>query len=193
MKKVKVKSVGNYLFPVPTVIVGSIVDGKPTFNTLGNFGLMALSPLTIYISAFSKHYTMIGIKENRRFSANIPSSEQVVETDYVGIVSGHRKDKSKVFEVFFGEQESVPLISECPVNMSCRVIKQFMVGRMEVSVAVVEELFVDEDCVLNDKADLEKINPLALYHDRTYREMGKIAGKTFQIGKEYKDWKEKSA
>lgn len=185
MNKQKIKPTGQYLFPVPTVVVGTIVDNKPTYNTLGNFGLMCLSPLTVYISIYNGHYTTKGVKANQTFSANIPSTNQVVETDYVGTKSGHKVDKSDVFESFFGEQKNVPMAKEFPVCMSCKVVNQFSVKHMVIFVGEVIELFVNEDCLIDGKPNLEMINPLTLFHDRTYREMGEIVAKAYQIGKNY--------
>ncbi len=47
-------------------------------------------------------YTLRGIRENRTFSLNIPSENQVVETDHCGLVSGANEDKSPVFRSVVG-------------------------------------------------------------------------------------------
>ncbi len=185
MNKQKIKPTGQYLFPVPTVVIGTMVDNKPNYNTLGNFGLMCLSPLTVYISMYKGHFTTKGVKINQTFSANIPSKHQVMKTDFVGLVSGHKVDKSQVFESFFGENDNVPMAKECPVNMSCKVVHQFSVKHMEVFVGKVEELFINEECLIEEKPDLDRINPLTLFHDMTYREMGEIVAKAYQIGKQF--------
>ena len=185
MKKQKIEPPRKSWFPLPTVVVGTVVDNKPNYSTLGNFGLMCLSPLTVYISMHTSHYTTKGVKENQTFSVNIPSTNQVVETDYVGIVSGHKVDKSDVFESFFGELENVPMTKECPVSMSCKVVHQFSVRKMDVFVGEVVELFVNQDCFSDGKPDIEKINPLTLFQDMSYRVMGKKIAKSFHIGKKY--------
>ena len=111
-------------FPVPICIASSIIEGKVNFATYGCFGLLAPRPTTyVYIGSVEPHYTNIGIKENGYFGVNIPSVEQMKETDYVGLVSGHNTDKSKVFETFYGEVEKAPLIKECPINMLCKLTK----------------------------------------------------------------------
>lgn len=55
------------------------------------------------------------------FSVNILNSGNLIKTDYVGMVSGYKKDKSKVFEYFVGDLETAPMIDEFPVNMECEV------------------------------------------------------------------------
>jgi flavin reductase (DIM6/NTAB) family NADH-FMN oxidoreductase RutF len=85
MSKVKTKVVP---FPVPICIASSSIEGKVNFATYGCFGLLAPRPTTyVYIGSVEPHYTNIGIKENRYFGVNIPSVDQMKETDYVGIVS----------------------------------------------------------------------------------------------------------
>ena len=70
-----------------------------------------------------QHYTNSGIKEHRTFSVNVPTANQVKETDYCGMVSGRKKDKSKLFNTFYGELQTAPMIMECPVNMECELIQ----------------------------------------------------------------------
>jgi hypothetical protein len=43
------------------------------------------------------------------------------KTDYWGLVSGRKIDKSKIFDVFYAGFEGAPLIKECPVCMAFKV------------------------------------------------------------------------
>jgi predicted dinucleotide-binding enzyme len=96
----------NVLYPTPTVLVGAMVDGKPNYITIAHIGIVNHArPYLISLSMGKTHYTNAGIKENKAFSVNIPSENSVVETDYVGLVSGKKTDKSKLFEIFFGKLE----------------------------------------------------------------------------------------
>jgi flavin reductase (DIM6/NTAB) family NADH-FMN oxidoreductase RutF len=71
----------------PVVIAGAIVDGKANYITLGGFGLISLAPPIVYITLAKTHYTNAGVKDNGYFSVNVPSSDMVQKTDYVGLVS----------------------------------------------------------------------------------------------------------
>ena len=85
----------NALYPTPAVLVGAVVDGKPNYITIAHIGIVNHArPYLISLSSAKVHYTNAGIKENKAFSVNIPSEDLVVETDYVGIVSGKNKAKS---------------------------------------------------------------------------------------------------
>lgn len=122
----KVKA-GIMPFPVPICIVCMMVNGKINYATYGSFGLLSPRPQTyIYIGSQGSRYTNIGIKENEYFSVNIPSVEQVQETDYVGLVSGRKADKSAVFKSFFGSVDKAPMIDECLVNMFANSSKRLI-------------------------------------------------------------------
>ena len=103
----------NVLYPTPTTIVGAMVDGRPNFITIAHVGIVNhATPQLISLSMAKVHYTNEGIKENKAFSVNIPSENLVTETDYVGLVSGKKTDKSGLFEIFYGGLENAPMIKE---------------------------------------------------------------------------------
>jgi len=175
----------NYLYPVPAVLVGSLVNGKINYEMLGNCGIISMHPATLYISSDKKHYTNIGIKENSTFSVNIPSITNVVEADYCGIVSGSKIDKSEIFKTFYGKL-NVPMIKEFPVNIECKVIKQFEIYGMDIFIGEVINSYINEDCLIDDKPDIKKINPLIYSIKGGYRDIGEWSAESFVIGKEYK-------
>lgn len=182
MSKVKTKIVS---FPVPICIASSIIEGKVNFATYGCFGLLAPKPTTyVYIGSVEPHYTNIGIKENGYFGVNIPSVEQMKETDYVGLVSGHNTDKSKVFKTFFGKVDKAPLIEDCPINMLCKLTKTVDLPGRDIFIGEVLETYVNEECITDGKLDFKKINPLLFTSaNATYWELGNIIGSAYKEGK----------
>ncbi len=66
-------------------------------------------------------YTSAGIKENRSFSVNATSASMVEATNYCGIYSGAKVDKSGLFEVFYGDLGTASMIAESPFNPECRI------------------------------------------------------------------------
>lgn len=185
MKRVKY---GTYplVYPLPAVLVGAIVDGKPNFETLGNCGIISVEPSVIYISSAKSNYTNRGIIEHGMFSVNTPSVDLVERVDYCGLVSGANTDKSRVFDCFYESNDRVPMISDCPVNLACKVIKTFEVHNMDVFIGEVIETLVREDCTTNGYADTKKINPLIYCMDNLYWSIGDSIGRGFSIGKGYK-------
>ena len=143
---------------------------------------MSINPAIVYISVNKTHYTNAGIKENGYFSVNIPSKNQVKETDYVGIVSGRDVDKSKVFSAFYGSIDKAPMIVECPVNILCKLINTIDLPRNEVFIGEIIETYVGKEYLVDDKPDLKKINPLLLAGGKYY-ELGNPVGTPREDGK----------
>ena len=109
----------NALYPTPTTLVGALVNGKPNFITIAHIGIMTLDHISLGIH--KSHYTNAGIKENKVFSVCLPSEDLMIETDYCGIMTGKKTDKAALFDVFYGELETAPMIRECPICMECRL------------------------------------------------------------------------
>lgn len=111
----------NCLYPMPVTLVGAEVAGKANFITMAHVGIMDLNSISMGMAKF--HHTNGGIKENGTFGVSIPSVGMVQVTDYCGLVSGKKVDKSKLFDVFYGKLKTAPMIRECPINMECRLIQ----------------------------------------------------------------------
>ncbi len=134
------------------------------------------------------HYTNIGIRENRTFSINLPSVKMVKETDYCGIFSGKKVDKTKLFDTFYGKLETAPMIKECPLNMECQLIKTVDFPDHDVFVGEVVETYVDETCLTDEIVDFSKIQPiLFVMNDRSYWKLGERFAKAWNIGNELKN------
>jgi flavin reductase (DIM6/NTAB) family NADH-FMN oxidoreductase RutF len=175
----------NGLYPTPTTIVGANINGKPTYITIAHVGIM--DDHTISVSMNKTHFTNYGIKENKTFSVNIPSIEMVKETDYCGLVSGKTTDKSGVFECFYGDLKTAPMIKKCPINMECRLVQIVDLPRHDVFVGEIVQTYCEDQVITEDVIDLSKVRPILFdMHKRSYWEIGKILAKAWDIGKELK-------
>ena len=123
--------------------------------------------------------------ENKAFSVNVPSTNMVKETDYCGIYSGTSKDKSQIFEVFYGDLETAPLIQGCPLNLENKVIHYIDLGSHTLVVGEIMETYIREDCLKGGKADPVKINPLIFSAGtREYHRLGEAIAPAFKTGKD---------
>jgi len=176
-----------WMFPKPAVMVGALVDGKPNFMTIANCGVGNYDPPMIFIACDSNHHTCKGIRENQTFSVNIPSADLAVATDFVGINHGHQVDKSKLFEVFFGELLTAPMVGECPVCMECKVVKVMDFDGDETFFGQVIAIYVDDQAMTGGKPDVRKIDPL-IYStsDKKYYRLGDEIGPAYSLGKNFK-------
>lgn len=183
------KAIGakNFLYPMPTTLVGAQVNGKPNYLTVAFCGIVQASPPMIAVTLGKMHYTNGGIKENQCFSVNIPSRHMVEVTDYCGIVSGKRIDKSEIFETFYGKLEKAPMIRECPVNLECRLVDTLdLGGASEVFIGEIVESYAEERFLCNEIPDIEKIEPIVFsMYDNNYWGIGERLGKAWSAGKKF--------
>ncbi|MGU8825588.1 hypothetical protein ACV3UI_05300 [Clostridium perfringens] len=61
MSKVKFNKL-PLVYPIPSVLIGTVINDKPNFTTIGNCGIISLNPAVIYISMEKNHYTNKGIR-----------------------------------------------------------------------------------------------------------------------------------
>jgi len=173
----------NCLYPLPTVLVGALVKGRPNFITIAHVGIMDLQ--TVSLGMNKTHFTKAGIFENRTFSVNIPSQDMVEKTDYCGLVSGKTVDKSKLFKVFFGKLQTAPMIEECPVNMECRLVKTADFPAHDIFMGEVVATYCDES-VLDDEGRLDyaRLRPILFtMHDAGYWRLGERFADAWSVGK----------
>ena len=191
LKKVKLGQV-PYVYPIPIVLIGALVDGKPNFEELGDVAVMGINPAIVCISSGNDHHTNKGILEHNTFSINFPTTKMLALTDYCGTVSGKDVDKSNLFDVFYGDYENTPMITECPVNLECRVIKEFSVQHRQIFIAEVVQAYINEEFVTeeNDRkivADLTKLDPIMYALDNRYYKIGEPIGIGYKESKKLKE------
>jgi flavin reductase (DIM6/NTAB) family NADH-FMN oxidoreductase RutF len=167
----------------PTVMVGANVNGKPDFATVAWTGVAASSPPSISVALQHHRYSLKGIRQNMTFSVNIPSADLVKETDYCGIVSGSKTDKTAdcKFTVFYGKLESAPLIEQCPINHSCEVVQILNLGSHEMVVGRIVETHISEEFYTEGRPDAGKMRPF-LFANGKYYALGELLADAFRIG-----------
>jgi flavin reductase (DIM6/NTAB) family NADH-FMN oxidoreductase RutF len=178
----------NVLYPTPVTIVGALVNGKVNVLNVAHVGILnAGAPHLISLGMGKAHHTNIGIRENKTFSVNILSQDAMVEMDYVGLVSGSTIDKAGVFETFFGELKTAPLIKNCPLSMECRLHDTYELKTHDVFIGEIVATYADDAALTDGKVDLAKVKPLLF--DRSsmmYWTLGQAVGKCWSVGKQYK-------
>ncbi|MFX1280374.1 MAG: flavin reductase family protein [Promethearchaeota archaeon] len=185
--KRKLPKARTLLYPLPAVIVGAIVEGKPNYCTIAFCGVVNLNPPMISIECGPSHHTTKGILEHMEFSINIPSVDMMEIVDYIGIKSGAEVDKSELFDVFYGTLKNAPLISDTPINHACRVEKIVEIrDRRDLYIGHIIDTYVSEDCLTKEIPDIAKINPLIFAtSNRMYWSLGKGIGRAWKIGRNY--------
>ena len=57
----------NALYPMPTVLVGAMVNGKPNFITIAHVGIMTYSHISLGMGNI--HYTTQGLKRTEHLAS----------------------------------------------------------------------------------------------------------------------------
>ncbi len=178
------------LYPMPVMLIGANVDGKPNFMTAAWGGIANAKPPMISVAIRHQRYTIKGIRQNMTFSVNLPSTDMVKKADYCGIASGSKFDKVKIcgFQVFYGKLGDAPLIKQCPVNLECKVEHILNLGTHALVIGKIEETYVSESCLTDAEPDIDKIKPLiySTMPAQEYRAIGSFVAKAYIVGKELK-------
>jgi flavin reductase (DIM6/NTAB) family NADH-FMN oxidoreductase RutF len=178
------------LYPLPAILAGANVDGKPNFSTYAWCGIVNSNPPMLSVAFQHKRYTLKGIKQNGTFSVNIPSVALMKEVDYCGLVSGRNANKAAdcKFSVFYGKLSSAPMVSQCPVNLECSTVHILNLGSHELVVGQIEEVHITDSCLTNGEPDVDKIKPFlwVTAPANQYCVLGSPIGEAFSVGKQLK-------
>jgi len=178
----------NALYPMPTTLVGSTVDGKPNFLAVAHVGILNHgTPQFLSIGLGKAHYSNAGIHENRTFSICLPSEDLMAETDYCGIMTGKKTDKAALFDVFYGELKTAPMIGQCPVNMELRLHQVLDFATHDIFIGELVQTYAEEGVLSGGKIDLAKVRPLLFdMASVKYWRLGSAAGQCWHVGKTLK-------
>ena len=172
---------------LPVCLAGANVNGKPNFESIAWFNIADYNPYLISVSSDKSHHTNKGIREHKEFSVNIPSVDMAAVTDYCGTQSGEKVDKSKVFDVFYGELKNAPMISECPINVECKLVNTVELSHNELFIGEIVGVYMEDKYLTDAKPDMRKINPLVFEEGLgNYWKLGDHVGRIGNMEKDYK-------
>jgi flavin reductase (DIM6/NTAB) family NADH-FMN oxidoreductase RutF len=183
MEKIEL-STQTVCYPMPCVLVGANVRGKPNYLTVAWFSMVNMKPPYLMVALNKAHYTNSGIKENGTFSINIPTATMADIIDYCGLVSGKDYNKAKVFQTFYGKLRTAPMVKECPFNVECKVVQTVNFPGNELFIGEIIASYSDERYLTEGLPDLRKIAPFILSTPKPkYLALGAEVGPAWEIGK----------
>jgi flavin reductase (DIM6/NTAB) family NADH-FMN oxidoreductase RutF len=173
-----------YIYPMPTVIVGSLVDGKPNFTTVSYVGVVQHTPPMVSIMLVNTHITNRGIKQNRTFSINIPNTRMLKVTDFVGMNSGDKVDKAALFNIFNGELKNAPMIMETPLNLECRLVDTInLQNGSEIFIGEIIQSYSSKKYVRRGYPYMKKLDPILFsINSNSYYNVGHRIGWAWKVG-----------
>jgi flavin reductase (DIM6/NTAB) family NADH-FMN oxidoreductase RutF len=188
MAKAKISDkIFAFVPPTTQTILGSHVHGKANFMALGWLTRCNFKPPMIAISVNKSNQSADGILDNGEFSVNVPTTEMVALTDYTGLVSAKKVDKSELFDIFYGQLETAPLIKNCPINVECRVVDRLELTTNYVFIGEVVGVHAEESILTDGHPDPEKFKPFILtMPDNRFWGLGDCVGRAWQEGKSLK-------
>lgn len=138
------------LYPSPVIVVGTMVENKPTWTLVAHAGTVAHSYLMI--SLVQAHYINKGIRDNKILSVNVVDESWLKEADRMGVVSGNKTDKSDAFEYTIGEN-GAPLINAAKVSIECEVDGNYELEHFDNFICKILATYADEE-ILNEKGKI---------------------------------------
>jgi flavin reductase (DIM6/NTAB) family NADH-FMN oxidoreductase RutF len=171
-------------YPMPVTIVGTRFDDRVNFMTVAWINRINNDPPIWAAGINKRHYTIEGLKQAKTFSINFPSSEMITKTDYCGLGSGKKIDKTKVFEVFYGKLGNAPMIKDAPLAIECEVYDVIELPTNNLVLGKVIAAYTEAKYLTDEKLDLKKMNPVVLtMPDNRYWTVGEYLAKAWDEGK----------
>jgi len=137
------------------------------------------------VISMSRHKTTDNIELTGAFTVSFADIRTVAESDYFGLVSGH-KVPDKVARVGFTATPSpnvdAPIINEYPLTLECKVVS----WQDGILIGEVVNMSADESILTDGKVDLEKLQPIVFdAASMTYRAIGDVVGQAWGSGKKF--------
>lgn len=161
------KSLGKTLalYPSPVIVVGAMVEGKPTWTLVAHAGTVAHSHLML--SLVQKHYINQGIRKTGVLSVNVVDETWLSSADLMGTTSGNTEDKSKAFEYTLGTA-GAPMIDKAKVSIECEVDGNHEVEGFDNFFCRILDVYAEES-ILNEKGKIDyRIFKPVLFEFPTY-------------------------
>jgi len=177
-----------FCLPWTQTLLGTHVNGKVNFMALDWLTRVNYQPAMLGICVNKANASNAAIRETNEFSVNIPSVDMVGVTDYCGIVSGRKVDKSKLFDVFYGDLKSAPLIIDCPLNIECRLVQSVDLPSNTFFIGEIVNIYSEEKYIDNGKPDVRKIRPFLLtMPDNRFWAVGEQVGNAWKDGVKFRE------
>lgn len=150
MSKITFKKPGNFIYPVPAVMV-SVRDksGRSNIITIAWTGTICSDPPMAYISVRKNRASYPMLKESMEFVINLPDEKLVKALDYCGVRSIDKVNKWEDMGLHEGKSQivSAPTIEEAPVSIECKVTQVLPLGTHDMFLAEVVAVQVDEQYI----------------------------------------------
>ena len=173
-----------FIYPMPVLIIASYDENGVANAMNAAWGSAAdVNRIAIYVS--QGHKTMKNILARKAFTVSMADAKNVVEADYVGIVSGNKvPDKLERcgWHCTKSENGDAPIIDELNMTLECRLVSYDT--ESELLIGEIVNVLADESVLSDGHIDARKLDPITydpVNHD--YLRLGEKLGNAFEDGK----------
>jgi len=177
-----------FCLPWTQTLLGTHVSGKVNFMALDWLTRVNHQPAMLGICVNRGHASNAAVRATGEFSVNVPSTDMVAITDYCGIVSAKNTDKSDLFEVFYGDLKSAPLISACPLSLECKLVQTVDLPTNTFFIGEILNIYSEEQYLTDGKLDSKKMRPFLLtMPEKLFWTLGEPIGTAWKDGLKFKE------
>jgi len=176
-----------WLFPMPVLVIGTYhEDGAPNAMTAA-WGMICDYDKVMLCLA-QDHKTAKNILARKAFTVSIANEKNLVQADYVGVVSGNKiPDKLSKTDWTAEKSELVdaPIFPQLPLTLECRFLS--VDEESECVVGEIVNISADETILTDGKIDPSKLRAITYdpVHNDYYVISDKV-GKAFGAGLQLK-------
>jgi len=150
------------LQPVAKVLVSCrSLEGEDNVLAVGYCGNCSYDPPMVMVGIVPSRYSYKMIKESGTFVVNLVDKDYKEVFDYLGSNSkrdGNKLEKMNV-KLEEGKIVNAPILSDCPVNIECKVVDSIMTGSHEMFIGKIEYVHAKENIMNEDNTiDFSKIS-----------------------------------
>lgn len=135
------------IYPSPNLIIScQDRDGRKNALVVAFAGNASLEPPMVVVGVVPERFSYHMIKETGVFVINVPAKGFEREYNYLGSKSGREGDKFETLQLAWekGSVVDAPMLTDCPVNIECRVATSIRPGTHDLFIATVEAVHCDE-------------------------------------------------
>lgn len=173
------------IYPQPVLIIG-------TYNNDGTVDAMNAAwggvgdDSQVFLCLSKEHRTVKNILKRKAFTVQIADEEHLIQSDYVGIVSGNdepEKFAKSGLHAVKSEFVDAPVLDDYPISIECELIS-YEPEHCHLFGEIINTS-VKEDVLTDGKIDISKLKPLTFDIDNgRYVSLGKVMASAFSAGLE---------
>lgn len=176
-----------FVYPQPVFIISTYDENGVVDAMNAAWGCIAdYKKIGMYLDA--RHKTVKNILLKKAFTVSMATVDYVVESDYVGIVSGNdvpNKVDIAGWHSIKSEFVDAPIIEELPLTIECEF--ESFDEESELMIGKIVNVSADDSILTDDKIDPSKLKPITYDPvNHKYIALGDVVGNAFKDGNKLK-------